>query len=245
VAFLKAAIKLWADRMDVSVKGQATPENIAAITATVYRLEAITRAIAAPRVSSTAGNGTWLSRKEVTELFSSVTKSTLRERRDKILLALALGAGLRRSEAVSVRFTDIDLRPVNGKFRAVLNVTGKGSKHRQIPLSDEIAAALDEWKTEIGDGFILRGFNRDKTLSDTLSAVGFFKIVQRLGKSIGHPELAPHDLRRTWAQLGFEAGVPITQISKLLGHASVATTQRYLNLDLDLSSTISDFIPFK
>jgi integrase len=58
------------------------------------------------------------------------------------------------------------------------------------------------------------------------------------------PELAPHDLRRTYAQLGYEVGVPITQISKLPGHSSVATTQRYLNLGLDLEATISDFVPF-
>jgi integrase len=54
---------------------------------------------------------------------------------------------------------------------------------------------------------------------------------------------AAHDLRRTFAKLGYEAGVPITQISKLLGHSSVATTQRYLNLELNLEITISDFIP--
>jgi integrase len=68
--------------------------------------------------------------------------------------------------------------------------------------------------------------------------------VSKAGAAIGKPDLAPHDLRRTYAQLGYEAGVPITQISKLLGHANVATTQRYLNLDLDLSTTVSDFIPF-
>ena len=56
-------------------------------------------------------------------------------------------------------------------------------------------------------------------------------------------ELAAHDLRRTHAQLGFEAGVPITQVSRLLGHSSVETTQRYLNLDVDLEVTVSDFIP--
>jgi integrase len=61
---------------------------------------------------------------------------------------------------------------------------------------------------------------------------------------IGKPELQPHDLRRTYAQLGYEAGVPVTQVSRLLGHASVATTQKYLNLDLDLETTISDFVPF-
>jgi integrase len=49
---------------------------------------------------------------------------------------------------------------------------------------------------------------------------------------MGKLELASHDLRRTYAQLGYEAGMSITQISKLLGHASVATTQRYLKMCL-------------
>lgn len=66
----------------------------------------------------------------------------------------------------------------------------------------------------------------------------------KYGKQMGKPELASHDLRRTYAQLGYEAGVPITQISTLLGHASIETTMRYLNLDLDLETTVSDFIPY-
>jgi integrase len=61
---------------------------------------------------------------------------------------------------------------------------------------------------------------------------------------MGKPELAPHDLRQTYAQLGYEAGVPITQISTLLGHSSIETTVRYLNLELDLESPVSDFIPY-
>ncbi len=50
-------------------------------------------------------------------------------------------------------------------------------------------------------------------------------------------------LNRTYAQLGYEAGVPLTQISTLLGHANLATTQKYLNLALDIEQTVSDFIP--
>jgi len=46
------------------------------------------------------------------------------------------------------------------------------------------------------------------------------------------------------AELGRRAGVPISQISKLLGHASIETTQEYLNIELDLDTTISDFVPF-
>ena len=60
---------------------------------------------------------------------------------------------------------------------------------------------------------------------------------------IGLPELAAHDLRRSYAQIGYDAGIPITQIGRLLGHSSVETTQRYLNLDLDLEVTASDFVP--
>jgi integrase len=75
------------------------------------------------------------------------------------------------------------------------------------------------------------------------SAVAIFHLVKKYGKQIGKPGLAPHDLRRTYAQLGYNAGVPITKISVLLGHSSVETTQEYLNLNLDLESTASDFVP--
>jgi integrase len=61
---------------------------------------------------------------------------------------------------------------------------------------------------------------------------------------IGKPELQPHDLRRTYAELGRRAGVSIEQISRLLGHATIKTTQEYLNIELDLETTISDFVPF-
>jgi site-specific recombinase XerD len=73
--------------------------------------------------------------------------------------------------------------------------------------------------------------------------MGIYNIVNKAGQMIGQPELAPHALRRTFAQLGFQAGVPITQISKLLGHASVSTTQRYLNLDL--TTTVLTSYPFR
>ena len=82
-----------------------------------------------------------------------------------------------------------------------------------------------------------------KELGESMSAVAAFQIVRKYGKLIGVPGLAPHDLRRTYAHLGYQAGVPITQIKELLGHASVATTQRYLDLSLDLENTASDFVP--
>jgi integrase len=93
-------------------------------------------------------------------------------------------------------------------------------------------------------GRVLRSLGRDRIPGDSLSTTALYNIVQKRGAMIGKPDLVPHDLRRTFAQLGYEAGVDVAQISVLLGHASIETTMRYLNLDLDLETTVSDFIPF-
>jgi integrase len=128
-------------------------------------------------------------------------------------------------------------------MRTVIEVTGKGNKSRVIPIQDKLATHLQEWKDITGGGTIARSLGRKQELGESMSAVAVFHLVNKYGKQIGMDKLAPHDLRRTFAQLGYEAGVPLTQISTLLGHSSVATTQRYLDLSLDLESTASDFIP--
>ena len=76
-----------------------------------------------------------------------------------------------------------------------------------------------------------------------MSGVEIFQLVNNYVNRIGIPGLAPHDLRRPYAQLGYEAGVKVTQISTLLGHANFAKTQKYLDLKLDLEATASYFIP--
>lgn len=58
------------------------------------------------------------------------------------------------------------------------------------------------------------------------------------------PELRKERLRRTYACIGYDAGIDFGQIRKLLGHASIATTQRYLGLQIDLKKTVIDFVPF-
>ena len=124
-----------------------------------------------------------------------------------------------------------------------MEVNGKGAKNRVIPVSKLLAERLQSWQAEIGGGYIARSLGRSQALGESLSAVGIFQLIRRYGAMISLPELDPHDLRRTYAQLGYDAGVPITQIKELLRHACVATTQRYLNLAFDLETTASDFIP--
>jgi integrase len=243
-AHLKAAIRLYTEQMATGIKALATPDNVDAVQANLYRIEALQDAIQVTMPKGQKAH-TWLTQAQV-KAFLDTCGDNLLGQRDRLALGLLVAAGLRRAEAVSLRFDDVKLQPVKGEFRTVLQIQGKGAKARIVPISKRLANAIDEWAAvaELSEGCILRSFDRQGNLQESLSAVGLFHIVREHGAQIGKPELAPHDLRRTYAQLGYEAGVPITQISKLLGHASVATTQRYLNLDLDLESTISDFIPF-
>jgi integrase len=240
---LKAAVGKWADRLATVVRSSATPETIAAVDATLHRLAALKDSFEAHKARGVASH-IWLSARQVRKLLTLVPTG-IEGDRDRAALGLLVAAGLRREEAVSLTFEDLHYKPYGDKMRAVLVVKGKGSKTREVPISDTLAGHLDAWGRHVGfAGKIVRSLGKDSTPGASMSAVGLFQLVQRYGKLIGKPELAPHDLRRTYAQLGFEAGVPITQISRLLGHAGIATTQAYLNLELDLAATASDFIPW-
>lgn len=241
-AFFKSALRLVADGYAHELKASATPENIDQVRAGLYRLEAIQNAV---KVRANKGSKAhiWLSQKQVAQI-TAACSDDLEGKRDWIVLALLLGAGLRREELVSLTFDALKQQPKRGGgMRDVLEVRGKGAKDRVIPIKPVLARRLREWKEITGGGLVARSLGRKKELGDSLSAVAVFHLVRRYGEKIGISGLAPHDLRRTYAQLGYEAGIPITQISRLLGHSSVAVTQRYLNLDLDLDTTVSDFIP--
>ena len=132
-------------------------------------------------------------------------------------------------------------------FELLLPVLGRCQLSNDCIIADtEKGERERDWCEYVShSGSVCRRIIRKQSIGERLSSIGIFNIVRKRGEMMGKLELAPHDLRRTYAQLGYEAGIPITQIGKLLGHASIATTQRYLNLELDLETTISDFIPFE
>jgi len=249
-AFLKSALRLMSADYEQAIKGNATPDNIQAAQAAVMRLEAMRETIKVKTHKGTKAH-TWLSPAQVREITAHCADD-LEGKRDWIVLGLLLGAGLRREELVQLTFEALKQQPTkNGKMRDVLEVTGKGAKDRVIPISSLLAGKLREWRDLVGGGLVphqhgalvARSLGMKKELGESMSAVAVFLIVRRYGKMIDVPELSPHDLRRTYAHLGYDAGVPITQIKELLGHASVATTQKYLDLSLDLDNTASDFVP--
>lgn len=223
-ALLKAKI--------TELKSFADPGNVSAIQSLEMRLEAMSTAIQVEQPKGETSH-TWLTLTQIKKLMSVPDKTTFAGRRDWILLAVLLGSGIRREELVNLQFYALAIQG----DRWVLDILGKGEKNRVVPISDTLATALHAWKDEIGDGYVVRSLK-----GNPLPVSDVFRIVEQYGKVIG-VDLAPHDLRRTYARIGYEAGIPIEQISKLLGHASIETTKRYIGVQVDLRQTVSDFIP--
>ncbi len=240
--YLRGAIASWADRLQLMIESQVqpSPESVAEAQAAIMRLNALSRAIRTRQQSGEKAH-LWLSSYETHRLLIAPDPTTLQGMRDKVCIALLVGAGLRRNEATKVTWAQF-LRQGD---RWVLSVLGKGAKNRVIPIADEMAQLLLSWqRISDSEGRILRRLFKGDRLGDSLGSTSIYNIVQRYGNLIGHDNLQPHDLRRTYAQIGYESAIPLTQISKLLGHSSLAVTQTYLNIDLNLEETISDFVPF-
>ena len=239
--FLRAAVGLLADELSQVAKAQATPANVAEMQAVLWRAEALKESI---QVQATKGERahTWLNLAEVRSLLSSLTdETTVKGKRDRVVLGLLVGAGLRRDELAGLTWEHVTQQ---GE-RTVLSITGKGKKRRVIPIHDKLVTLLEEWAELVGrTGHIARSVKKGGELGESISGQAILDIVNAYGQELGKENLRPHDLRRTYARIGYDAGIDIGQISKLLGYASIATTQRYLGLQIDLKKTVSDFVPF-
>jgi site-specific recombinase XerD len=201
----------------------------------------IGRVRGAKRLGHRAGN--WLMPEETTALLNAPDRSTLLGLRDRALLALLVGCGLRRAELVSLDVDQIQLRD----SRWVLpDLAGKGSRLRTIPVPAWVKVILDEWCEAAGvsDGAVFRALNKaGRVMQGRLSEDTVWNVVRASGARLGHAALAPHDLRRTCAKLCRISGGDLEQIQLLLGHASVQTTERYLGTRQNLVQAVNDNLP--
>lgn len=240
--YLRGALQAYAKHIRRLLESQVTPETYQQTAAAIMRLNALATAIEPPKAAKGQKVHLWLKRHDVSALLQQPDSSKKQGLRDWALLALLVGAGLRREEAINLMWTDV----LEQGTRTVLQVSGKGNKNRIVPLSNKMVAQLALWRIASGGvGFIVRRMRRgDHLQSSGITVRAVNDIVAKYGALIGSPELQPHDLRRTYAQIGLDNGVPIQQISVLLGHSSILVTQTYLNIQLNLEETISDFVPF-
>lgn len=154
--------------------------------------------------------------------------------RDRALLELLYGSGLRVSELCGLNVDSIDLAS------ATARVLGKGSKERMVPLGRKCVSALTDWLTQRDQ--LVR--SRRSTADPHALFLGVrgrrlhVRVVERIvhdvgASAAGRADLHPHALRHTCATHMLEGGADLRAIQELLGHASLSTTQRYAHVSME------------
>ena len=144
--------------------------------------------------------------------------------RDRIFLQVAYGCGLRLSELIHLRVTDID------SARMVIQVRqGKGAKDRLVPLSPRLLQELRAyWRRYRPSAWLFPGDKPGQPISGSNLQRRFGQLVQRVGLT-KHCSL--HTLRHSYATHLLEAGVDLLTLKTLLGHKTLETTTRYLHVN--------------
>ena len=191
--------------------------------------------------SSGVRTGNWLTKEQAQRLLDAPDITTLKGLRDRAILAVMLGAGLRRSEVAALTFEHIQQR--EGRW-VIVDLIGKGKRIRTVPIPSWAKQAIDEWVQTAGisEGRIFRAVNKgDRLAGDSLTSQAVQDVVKLYAKQCGF-ELAAHDLRRTFAKLARKGGADLMQIQLTLGHATVTTTERYLGEKQDLTTAPCDVL---
>jgi integrase len=186
--------------------------------------------------------GNWLSVRQAQSLLNAPDVSTVRGLRDRAILAVLLGCGLRRSEVAALSFTHIQQR--DGRW-CIVDLRGKHGRVRTAPMPTWVKVAIDAWTAaaSLAEGSLFRPVNRaDRARGEHLGEKVVWQMLRQYADAVGVTGIAPHDLRRTCAKLCRAAGGELEQIQLLLGHASVQTTERYLGTKQDLTHAPNDAI---
>ena len=184
--------------------------------------------------------GNWLTVDQTRGLLGDSGPESLRAKRDRAVIAVLVGCGLRRGELINLNVSDIQLREDHW---VIADLHGKANHVRTVPVPAWVKAAVDDWTTagRITSGKVFRAIHRSGCVWG--SGVGpkvIWKVVKAAAAKAGIEKLAPHDLRRTCARLCHVAGGELEQIQFLLGHLSVETTERYLGTKQKLRHAVND-----
>jgi len=185
--------------------------------------------------------GNWLTRSQARALLQCPDPRTRKGLRDRVILGLLAGCGLRRGEAAALTLEDLQQR--DGRW-TLPDLRGKHGRIRSVPVPAWVKQAIDRWSEAAGirSGRLLRSLDRHGHITgQSLSEQAVLDTVAGYGRVLGLV-LKPHDLRRTCAKLCRAAGGDLEQIQLLLGHASIQTTERYLGTRQNLADAPNDHL---
>ena len=168
--------------------------------------------------------------------FLSLPESNWIDCRDHAIIELLYSSGLRLAELANLNLTDVDLR------EAMVTVTGKGNKTRQLPIGRQALGAMKSWlkrrqelkKTDLPAMFLSQHGKRlsPRSIQDRLKKIGIKQGMQ--GK------VHPHMLRHSFASHLLESSGDLRAVQELLGHQNISTTQIYTHLDFQHLAKVYD-----
>ena len=171
---------------------------------------------------------------EIAALLDQEFPATPAGMRDKCMLEMLYGCGLRVSELVGLDFASLLLDD------GLVRVRGKGGKDRLVPLAGQARAALDEY---LQHGRPHLHTKSDPAAQDAaaiflnargarLTRRGVNDVVAKYGRAVGLEGLHPHTLRHSFATHMLEGGADLRALQEMLGHSDIATTEIYTHVDL-------------
>ncbi len=185
-----------------------------------------------------------LSEAEVSQLLEAAQGVEPAGYRDRAILELLYGTGMRISELCGLSLGDLDLND------RLVRVLGKGSKERVLPVGRYAAEAIAEWLGDEGrpqiapESWARRGDAEAVFLNvrgGRLTRQGAWGVVRKYAELVGlEDKLHPHVLRHSCATHLLEHGADIRSVQELLGHASLTTTQRYTKVTVERLRTVYD-----
>jgi site-specific recombinase XerD len=174
--------------------------------------------------------GNWLTVEEARALWQIPNAHLLKGKRDRAILAVLLGCGLRRGELIDLAFDHIQRREDHW---AIVDLIGKAGHVRTVPTPEWVKGTIDEWlnAADIREGKLFRCVSRKGAVWGTEITE---KVVWHVVKEYAR--------RRSCARLCHSAGGELEQIQFLLGHVSVQTTEKYLGCKQRLREAVNDKI---
>ena len=180
---------------------------------------------------------------EIDQMIAAIDLSKPEGERNKVILETLFSCGLRVSELVSLKISD--LHPHAG----ILKVTGKGNKERLVPFPASLSRLLENYMHHVRSKVPLKHGEEDIVFLNRngkrLTRVMVFIVVRDLAAKAGiRKKISPHTFRHSFATSLVEGGADLRAVQEMLGHESITTTEIYTHLDRDyLRQVIQDFHP--
>lgn len=184
-----------------------------------------------------------LSIHEIDQLIAAIDLSSTEGQRNKTIIEVLYGCGLRVSELVNLKISNLFL---DVEF---IKVEGKGSKERLIPIGQQAIKHLRLYLDSIRPHIKIKNGNEDIVFlnrrGSALSRVMIFLIIKELAQKIGLQKIiSPHTFRHSFASHLVEGGADLRAVQDMLGHESITTTEIYTHIDRDyLHSIITQYHP--